>query len=75
MDLVCVNKVQTNSMISALYVAYGVAGLLFFSTPDRFGRRPVMLANYGIHMLAQYLIIFVPTYTARLSGFVLYGLC
>ena len=75
MDLVCSNKVQTNAMISALYVAFGVAGVLFFSTPDRFGRRPVMLANYGIHMLAQYLMIFVPTYNARLTGFVLYGLC
>ena len=74
MDLVCANKVQTNAMISAQYVAFGVAGFLFFSTPDRFGRKPAMLVNYAIHMLAQYLLIFVPTYNARAISLLLYGL-
>ena len=74
MDLVCASKVHTNAMISAQYIAFGIAGFLFFSTPDKYGRKPAMLINYGIHMLAQYLLIFVPTYNARALALLLYGL-
>ena len=75
MDLVCTSKVLINSMISLHYIAFGVAGLLLFSMPDRLGRKPTMLINFGLHLVAYYLLVFVPTYIARLAGFLLYGLC
>lgn len=74
MDLVCASKVKTNFMISAQYIAYGIAGLLLFPMPDRFGRKASMLINFGVHLVAQYVIIFMPSYQARLIGFLFYGL-
>ena len=52
MDLVCANKVQTNSMISIHYVVYGISGLLFFSMADSMGRKPTMTIMMGIHTAA-----------------------
>lgn len=74
MDLVCANKVQTNFMISAQYIAYGLAGIFLFAMPDRLGRKPTMVINYGMHLFAQYLILLDPSYTARLIGLIIYGL-
>ena len=74
MNLVCESKVKTNLMISIYYVAYGIAGLLLFPMPDRIGRKKTMLINFGVHLVAQYLIIFMPVYEARFIGFVFYGL-
>ena len=73
MDLVCANKVQTNSMISAKYVAYGIAGLLLFAMPDRYGRKFTMVLNFAVHLAAQYLILFDSEYWARATGLILYG--
>ena len=73
MDLVCASKVQTNSMISAKYVAYGIAGLLLFAMPDRYGRKFTMVLNFALHLAAQYLILFDSAYWARAIGLILYG--
>ena len=51
-----------------------MAGLILFAMPDRIGRKTSMVLNFGLHVAAQYLIIFVPTYGARLIGFLIYGL-
>ena len=73
MDLVCTSKIRTNSMISFMYVAFGVAGILLFAMPDRRGRKFTMVLFYAIHLAAQYLILFYPDFWARLLGLVLYG--
>ena len=73
MDLVCASKVRTNSMISYQYVAYGIAGVLLFAMPDRYGRKFTMVLNYGVHVAAQYLILFESAFWARLLGIVLFG--
>lgn len=39
MDLVCANMVAINFMVSARYIAYGVAGLFLFAVPDHYGRK------------------------------------
>lgn len=74
MDLVCASKIRTNSMISAKYIAYGVAGLLLFAMPDRFGRKFTMVVNFAVHLAAQYLILFDDDFWARSLGLILYGL-
>ena len=74
MDLVCANPTQTNFIISAQYIVYGIAGLLLFAMPDKFGRKKTMVINYAIHLGAQYLILFDSNYTARLIAMCLYGL-
>ena len=74
MDLVCANTAATNSMISAKYVMYGVAGLLFFAMPDRFGRKSTMMFWMTVHLAAQILLLIEPNYWARFAGLVIYGL-
>ena len=74
MDLVCADKVKTNSMLSVHYIVYGIAGLLMYTMADRSGRKTAMIRVFGLHIAAQYLMIFVPTYSARLTAFMLYGL-
>ena len=73
MNLVCADKVKTNSMISMHYIVYGIAGLLMYTMADRSGRKTTMVRIFGLHIAAQYLMIFVPTYPARLAAFMLYG--
>ena len=74
MDLVCANKVKTNFMISAHYIAFGVSGMLLFALPDLVGRKKTMNYNFFVFTAAQYLLIFVPTLWARYAGFILFGL-
>ena len=73
MDLLCSNPVVTSSMISAKYIAYGIAGLLLFAMPDRYGRKFTMIVNFAVHLVAQYLILFESAYWARSMGLILYG--
>ena len=73
MDLLCINPVRTSSMISAKYIAYGIAGLLLFAMPDRYGRKFTMIVNFAVHLVAQYLILFESAYWARSMGLILYG--
>ena len=74
MDLVCANQVKTGTMMSAHYIAFGISGMLLFSMAERYGRKFSVLVNYAVYVAAGYLILFVPTYMARLTGFTLYGL-
>ena len=52
MDLVCANKAKTNSMLIPYYVASGMAGFLFFSMPDKLGRKLTMNINLGVQVFA-----------------------
>ena len=61
-------------MISVKYIVYGIAGLLFFAMPDRFGRRFTMNFWLSIHLMAQLLILLEPNYWARFAGLVIYGI-
>ena len=74
MDLVCANMVAINFMVSARYIAYGVAGLFLFAMPDKYGRKWTIAITSAIMIVAQFLMIFVPTYEARLVGFIFFGL-
>ena len=42
--------------------------------PDKLGRKLTMVLNYGVHLVAQYVILLNPSYTARLIGLIFYGL-
>lgn len=74
MDLVCANKYRTNFMMSAHYIAFGISGLTLFALPDLLGRKKSMTLNYFVYQFAQFLILLVPTYYARLTGYILFGL-
>ena len=73
MDLVCANMVTINFMVSARYIAFGIAGLTMFALPDRFGRKWVLAITSLVMVLASLLMIFVPSYEARLVAFIIFG--
>jgi len=74
MGLECASKNRTAMMASSFLISYGVAGVLFFSVPDRWGRRKSFMTFLSINLFAQFLMIFVPTYWARVTGYSLMGL-
>lgn len=74
MDLVCEDMVAVNFMISARYIAYGITGMLIFTVPNLFGRKWTIAITSLIIIIAQFLMIFVPTYEARLIGFIFFGI-
>ena len=61
-------------MVSARYVAFGIAGILFNSVPDRWGRRKSLLVAATVNTLAQLLLITVPIYEVRFFCHILMGL-
>ena len=73
MNLVCTSMVPMNFMMSARYIAYGISGFILFSIPDNYGRKWTTAITGAVMIFAQLLMIFVPTYEARLIGFILFG--
>ena len=74
MDLVCANMVGINFMLSARYIVYGIAGFLLFSLPDKYGRKWTLVICAAVMIVAQLLMIFVPTFEARMISFIMFGL-
>ena len=74
MDLMCESKVRTNIMVSARYIAFGIAGALLFAVPDRWGRKKSLLLAATVNTMTQFAIIFVPIYELRLLGHIFMGL-
>jgi MFS family permease len=62
-------------MIMAYFVSYGVAGLMLFPLPDRWGSKKTMSIFGSVHVLSQFLILLIPDYTVRLVSFGIMGLC
>ena len=75
MDLLCQSKVKTSFLVSARYIACGVAGFFFFALPERYGRKKTMLCSLMPSLVSQYVIVFSVNYWARLGGFILFGIC
>lgn len=62
------------SLLGSLYfIFFGLGGLLTFPVMDKIGRRKTHFIFSTSHLLAQALIIFVPTFAARAAGFSLMG--
>jgi len=75
MELMCVPRAEINYMVMAYSAAYGLAGLCLFPLPDRWGSKKTMAVFGSIHFAAQLILLLVPSYTFRLLGFLLMGLC
>jgi MFS family permease len=74
MDLVCANKAHTNTMLMPYYVGCGLAVFLFLRMPDQLGRKKTMVINLAVQLYAQFMAIYMPTYTARFIAYTLFGL-
>jgi MFS family permease len=54
---------------------YGVAGLLFFPLPDRWGRKKTMMVFGTLSIVSSFMILFCPDYYIRIFGFGVMGAC
>lgn len=52
MDLVCESMFKINFMVSARFIAYGIAGMILFSAPDRYGRKWTLAISSAVIILA-----------------------
>jgi MFS family permease len=75
MGFMCVPRAQINYMIMAYFMAYGLAGLILFSLPDRWGSKKTMLLFGSVHLLSQVSLLMIPDYTYRLISLSIMGLC
>ena len=72
MDLMC-EPLQVSLLGTLYFICFGIGGLLTFPVMDKIGRRKTHYIFSTAHLLAQTLIIFVPTFTARAIGFSILG--
>ena len=73
MDLICTPMGKLNMMVVMYFVMFGLGGFLSFPVVDKIGRYKSHLIFSTGHLLAQAMIIFIPSYTVRLFGFCLMG--
>ena len=73
MRLECESQSTINLLSMAYFLAVGVTGLLLFTLPDRWGCRKTLAVFGTLSSLAQFMILFVPNYYARLAGLVVMG--
>jgi MFS family permease len=71
----CMERYKINYIVTAYMIAYGFSGIFLFPLPDRLGYKKTMAIFGTIHLLAQYCILFIPTYEARFIGFAVMGIC
>lgn len=75
MGLICTDRSYINAIVTGYFIAYGLAGLLLYELPDKWGRKRTIMIFGSIHTACQFLIIFVPNYYVRFFGFTLMGSC
>jgi len=75
MGLMCMPRTTINYIVSAYFICYTVAGLLFFTIPDKIGVKKSMALFGTLHCLIQFIIILVPDYTVRLVSYGIMGAC
>ena len=75
MDLMCLSRDAINWILTVHYLAYGLAGLIFWQVPSQFSTRGTFLVFGTLHITAQWLMLLVPNYWARMFAFALQGFC
>ena len=73
MHLECESQYTLNIMSVAFFIASSVAGFLFFPIPDRWGCKKTFTLFGTLSSIAQFVLLLVPSYNARLFGFILLG--
>ena len=74
MHLECESSTTINYICVAFFIAVGVSGIFLFRYPDKWGCRKTLTVFGSISMLAQFILLFVPTYSARMVGYILLGI-
>jgi len=72
LDLLCVDKLKVNFVVTWFYIGY-FFGISLFFMPDQFGRRITILFSQFIAVLGYAMIIFIPNLIAKSIGFFIIG--
>ena len=73
MDLMCVSKSTVGLIITAYYIGFA-CGAVFYSCPEKYGRKWPMVWSTIVSLVAQTAIIFCSNFYVRMAGFYLMGL-
>ena len=73
MDLMCISPATIGFMITAYYIGFAIGGL-FFTFPDRYGRKKSLIMGLAMSSVSQTIMIFWPNYWVRFAMFGLSGL-
>lgn len=52
MDLLCVSRSNINWIVTVHYLAFGLAGLLFWAVPDKIGNRKTFMIFGTAHLIS-----------------------
>ena len=74
MHLECERSKTINYICVVFFIAVGASGLLFFRCPDQWGCRKTLAVFGSVSIFAQFILLFVPTYYARMAGYILLGI-
>ena len=69
----CTSKSTIGLIVTAYYIGFS-SGALFYSWPDKYGRKFPMLLATTISLIAQTAILFSTNFNVRMIGFFLMGL-
>lgn len=75
MGLMCVDCSVINYIVTAYFMGFGISGLLLFPVPDRWGCKKTLAVFGTMHVMSQFLIIFVANYWVRMLAFAWMGAC
>ena len=73
MDLKCMPAARIGLMITAYFIGFAINGL-FFTVPDRIGRKKSIMIVMITSCLAQTIMLFVSNFYVRSAMFFIMGL-
>lgn len=73
MNLLCKPVTMIGLLFTFERITEGIVGCSIVGLTDKLGRKKSTILFLGINLCAQTLIIFCPSYTFRMVGFILYG--
>jgi MFS family permease len=74
MGLLCTPAAFIGLIFTVERVTEGIWGFSTAGISDRLGRRKSTLLLYGVSLVAQTIIIFCPSYWARMVGYMIFGI-
>jgi MFS family permease len=73
MDMACINLFYVGLIYTVMRITEGCVGIMLSGITDRIGRRKSAQIFLLVNLLAQAVIIFVPTYYGKLLGYIIYA--